>query len=542
MLNIDYSETLGNCSPAQVVSITDALNTIECISVYDTHGNKYCNAEYAYSLDGVCWCCYMSFDKTLELTEGLAQDFYVRAKVNGTVGAVKNGDDDIPYTTQLAQGFNFNSSCVTNSNIYNPYANMDVAMNLYQYMSDYVNCVVGIPITYFKVKPNASSKDVTFKEYCLMNVVDRKQIKLLVKDGQMPSSRPEFNDFGIDFMTDWECEISKSMFATAFGVTEQPQEGDIIYIPLQNRMWMISSAYDEKKDGFMWQSTVFKVNLTKYQEKDSVDLQDQEQFVSQLVTNTYENLFGDNEQIDSGEEHTEAPVYVPNSLYAVFESDATRKYASVEQIEFKQEAAYQKAMKLADNFYLFGEQDAKIVYQHKYCGEDGTVAFLIKTMFMQEIEGTLMHVGNIRIDCHGDQDTVDLKLFNNGNQSVTLNNNILYIVYLRWSRKLNVIEFVANEYTHNQDIPLYKLKPFHYYFNMDDTSSKSVTKYNVEMVQDTKGDIVLDNIPCMITNIKVFDNYHDNLSELMQQYPNSKHLIVNDTARKFVDLNGNPQN
>jgi hypothetical protein len=41
-----------------------------------------------------------------------------------------------------------------------------------------------------------------------------------------------------------------------------------------------------------------------------------------------------------------------------------------------------------------------------------------------------------------------------------------------------------------------------------------------------------------ITNIKVYDTYVDNVSELIQMYPTNQHLLINDTARKFVILHG----
>ena len=50
-----------------------------------------------------------------------------------------------------------------------------------------------------------------------MNVDSVKQIKMVIQDGVMPSSKPEFADWGMDFQNDWEPEITKQSFATAFG-------------------------------------------------------------------------------------------------------------------------------------------------------------------------------------------------------------------------------------------------------------------------------------------------------------------------------------
>ena len=49
---------------------------------------------------------------------------------------------------------------------------------------------------------------------------------------------------------------------------------------------------------------------------------------------------------------------------------------------------------------------------------------------------------------------------------------------------------------------------------------------------------MINGIPGTVTNFKLFDSYIDNLSELLQQYPTSQHLMINDTARKIIDMQG----
>ena len=289
---------LCGCKPIQIININLAINNIDNIKIYDSCNNVYDmnTLQYAYSVDMLCWSCYLSYNDLLTSVVELHSDFYVRIKVQGDISKIElNGNQFLDYTTQLDSSFNF-TYCdnSTSSNVYNPYANMDCAIGLYQNLSNTIACITGIPIYYFKLSPNVGSKDITFKEYTLMDVAAVKQIKLVVKDGQMPSSKPEFSDWGLDWQTDWETEISKSMFATAFGPTAQPMEGDLIYIPMMKRMWMVNGAYEEKRDGFMWVATTFKVTLVKYQEKGSVDLGSTEELVNSFVKNKYEDLFGDN--------------------------------------------------------------------------------------------------------------------------------------------------------------------------------------------------------------------------------------------------------
>jgi hypothetical protein len=73
---------------------------------------------------------------------------------------------------------------------------------------------------------------------------------------------------------------------------------------------------------------------------------------------------------------------------------------------------------------------------------------------------------------------------------------------------------------------------------MDNPVKQHIRKFNIELIQESKADVQLNSFVGWITNIKLFDVYNDNLSELLQMYPTHQHLIINDTARKIVDLNG----
>ena len=231
----NMTSCMGPCAPSQIISINMAFNSIDEVSIKDNCGNEYSLDElmFAYSVDNVCWSCYMTHTELVANTLDIGSDFYVRIKVKGVVTSVLINGTTVEYTTSISQGFEF-SYCSTNvsSNLYSPYTNMDCAIGLQQQMVENVACMFGIPIYYFKLAPVESSADITFKEYTLMNVESVKQIKMIVTDNQLPSSKPTFNEWGLDWESDWETEISKGMFATAFGPTAQPMEGDLIYIPM----------------------------------------------------------------------------------------------------------------------------------------------------------------------------------------------------------------------------------------------------------------------------------------------------------------------
>jgi hypothetical protein len=538
----DYNN-IGGCSPAQVMNLNYPINDISTIEIWPSDSCKYCNDElqYSYSVDGVCWSCYMSYEDALASTVELSSDFYLRIKVNGPITTVTDSDEETTdYTTQLESGFTF-SYCTssTSSNTYSPYSNLDGALALQAQLAETVACMFGIPIYYFKLTPNVGSKDITFKEYALYDVESVKQIKLLIADGTMPSSKPEFSDFGLDWQSDWETEISKSQFATAFGNNAQPMEGDLIYIPMMKRMWMVNEAYEEKNGNLMWMSTTFKVALVKYQEKRSVDLGDTQSMVDNFVKTKYEDLFGDEESINSGIEATEGPKYAANGPLPVYESDACRKYVTSAGIDFSSTNLYYKGTLIADSCYKYTNPDiltTQIVYQRKYCGEMGTMSFIFYPN-STTYSGNLITLAGLKLNIEQNTRYCTLTLMNNPTTKLTVKAGATYFVYLRWSKELNVIEFVAAPYVYPDGIALYKLQPQHYSFNLDNPY-RSVSKYTVEMTQYEKKDVILRGFNGTITNFKVFDVYDDNVSEILQMFPTHQHLIINDTARKLIDMHG----
>jgi hypothetical protein len=132
------------------------------------------------------------------------------------------------------------------------------------------------------------------------------------------------------------------------------------------------------------------------------------------------------------------------------------------------------------------------------------------------------------------------KLFLNKIQEVEIsveNNQPIFVVF-RWSKVLNYVELSAYGYVINTRVPEFKRTSAHYWFDIDNPLDKKVSKFDIELIQETKKDVLLNSLYGWITNIKVFDVYNDKIGELIQQYPTHQHLIINDTARKLVDLPG----
>lgn len=545
MIEINQKPCLGSCAPLQYVNFKIALNDISTIEIYNDENCKYdlADAKWSYSIDNACWSCDMDYNTILKNTLNLTSDFFVRVKVQGVVSSVNyNGSQYTNYSTQLVTGFNF-TACnnKTSSNMFNPYANMDCAMGLYQQLSETVSCLFGLPCYYFKLSPNTKSKDITFKEYTLMDVESVKQIKIMVADGAMPSSKPDFTEFGLEWQSDWETEITKGTFATAFGLTAQPLEGDLVYIPMMKRMWQVSGSYEEKKDGFMWNATSFKVVLVKYQEKDSVNLGDTESLVSNFVKNKYEDLFGedDNATLDSGEQSVESPKYAANSLYPVYESDATRKYVTCDSIDILDNSLYYKGTLIADSNYTFTKNDvlSTIIYQKYFCGNECSLSFIFNTL-LATFESDIIDIGSIKVHIKQNNAKITLSINKDDNMSIELDSNQIYFVILRFSKTMNLVDFSVYKYVWNEKIPIYKLNSQHYWFDIDNPVTTYSTKHSIEFEEQEKVQVEIHNFYGWITNFKLFTFYNSNITELLQMYPTNQHLLINDTARKIVDLNG----
>ena len=232
-----------SCGIERVIQLNNAISNIS-LRIIDSDNNdmtQYC--KYSWSSDGVCWTGWTTYDNYLKITSRLETDFYLKIKINFGLNAVIINDCVTKdYNIYIDSSNQFIKDFCGESNLFQPYNNLDCALQLQQQLADSVVCMFGIPIYYFKCSPNKTTADYTFKEYVLHNVVSVKQIKLMIKDGQMPSSNPKLTEFDFDWETDWETEISKSQFANAFGGNAIPMYGDFIYVPMMQRMWDVNAA------------------------------------------------------------------------------------------------------------------------------------------------------------------------------------------------------------------------------------------------------------------------------------------------------------
>jgi hypothetical protein len=172
--------------------------------------------------------------------------------------------DYTPPAINCAESGNVTSITRVLDLCFNPY-DVNPAICLYNELSYMVNNLFGHNTEYFRAVPNKAAADITLKEYTLYDVDAAKCVKVLVENNEFPSSQLSYNPFGIDFELPFEIQIDKRYWEEIMGHNTGPQKNDIIYFPLNGRIYEVLSSFLFK--AFMEQDSYWKVSLVKYQPK-----------------------------------------------------------------------------------------------------------------------------------------------------------------------------------------------------------------------------------------------------------------------------------
>jgi hypothetical protein len=173
---------------------------------------------------------------------------------------------------------------------FRPY-NVDSAIGMYQELSYFTNQLYGHQVVYFRTLPESDSGDFVFKEWTLYKNIDRKCIKVMVKDNVFPENTPKYADYGIGFQLPFEIEVDHKYFQSIFGVSSEPRKRDFLYFPLLNRMYEIQGSFLHR--GFMMAPTYWKIQLKKYNPNIDMLLTDDTRSFLDNVILSGDQLFAD---------------------------------------------------------------------------------------------------------------------------------------------------------------------------------------------------------------------------------------------------------
>lgn len=533
------------CNLKRILQITEAI-TYQSIRIFYQNIDITTKCEYSWSIDGVCWTNWTSIDMYNRVCENLESDFYLRIRTIDGFDKVKLGDSYTTcYSICLDSSMDFLTNFCEDPNLFQPYNNLDCALQLQQQLSDSVVCMFGIPIYYFRVNPNKDATDFTFKEHYLHHIESVKQLKLMIPDGSMPSSNPKLTEFDFEWETDWETELSKTQFAQVFGDTAYPKTGDFLYIPLMKRMWEVNAAYDEKNEGLMWRSTTWKLALVKYSESTNIDSSEYDEMIDGLIQH-YEDVFSEiehNEQErETGATPLSAPSFAATNLFDIFMEDAVRKQYTKHDTMIVDKTYNYKSTVIARNLYKFKNENGCITYQKSICGDSGTIMFIIETpgTLINKIERDILNFGNIQVTMKYDEiNQVFSIVF--GDLEQTLLPFKSYMVMINWNRASYNIELNVYEYKHPKNIPVYKVRPELYWFDFENPVCELMGVYNNDYDIRNKMDCKIHSYPLFITNIKYYNqtlNKQEAIKESMKYTTQHNSCVINDLARPISSGHG----
>jgi hypothetical protein len=269
-----------------------------------------------------------------------------------------------PPVIDCAESGNVTSVTTIQNLCWDPY-DVNPAVCLYNELSYMVNNLFGHNTEYFRAVPNKSAQDITLREYTLYDVSPAQCVKVLVENNEFPDSKLNFNPFGIEFEQPFEVHIDKRYWEEIMGHDTAPQKNDILYFPLNGRIYEVLSTYLFK--AFMERDSYWKVSLIKYQPKSNrYEPDGVRELLDDLTTDTSE-LF-EEELRDQEEQLTKPQQY--NRNIGSREYDPSRE-ALNENIQVIEEQIQNYSIVLAEFYYRLNnlvklnqaEQDVAVQYR-----------------------------------------------------------------------------------------------------------------------------------------------------------------------------------
>ena len=534
------------CNIKRILRFNEAITSCP-VKIFDNVNMDVADrCMYSWSVDGVCWSAWTSYDNYLRITPRLEGDFYLRILIScGLTKVVLRDCVTTDYTIAIDASQPFLTDFCKDTNLFQPYNNLDCAIQLQQQLADSVACMFGIPAYYFRAEPQRDTADYTFKEYVLHNITAVKQIKIVVKEGTMPSSNPKLTEFDFDWETDWETEVSKTHFATAFGDDAYPKYGDFIYIPMMKRMWDVNAAYEEKNEGLMWRSTTWKLQLVKYSDSTAYNKSEFDDFIDNLIPNTYENTFGQFETLEqeriSQSPQVSAPMFAATNLYDIFMEDAIRKQYTKNDVVVIDKQYGHRSNIVGRNMYRFKNENGCITYQKGLCGDNGTLMFIVETpgSFTGVLDRDIIQFGNLRVKMVFKSGKFILS--SNSGLSTEIDPFKSYLCIIRWNRGTYTISLDVYNYVHREDILVYKLRPEMYWFDFENPVCTIVSDYDNELSSERELPCQVHAYPLQLTNIRYYNEYlndEDTIMEVVKYTTNHKACVFNDIARPITSGHG----
>lgn len=180
-------------------------------------------------------------------------------------------------------------------NYFNPYDPKIVNkfLDFQKKMSYTVTEFFGHECDYIRIIPDRDYSDFVLLEdglYKEDTKVPCIGFKIMVNNNEFPDPIFNFTPFGVEFQKPFEVHIDINYFQQKFGEGTAPQKGDIIRLPIENRVYEIKSSTPQKD--FMRNTLYWRVELGKWQPRSNVVLSDETNKILKDYTTSVSELFG----------------------------------------------------------------------------------------------------------------------------------------------------------------------------------------------------------------------------------------------------------
>jgi hypothetical protein len=414
-----------------------SISGFDCI-VKNEDENNYYKKEFRYSVDKILWSDYKELTNKNLSKISVSPILYIQYKftkigsddvelsvesITLDVEYMNNIQSPIPacyWNTPAGQGTGgncckpqivYDCGCGDGKNLFNPYA-LGNSLSIYQQMCKLVSNMFGICCLYFKTEADKRSRDVVLKEYSLENVVDKKNVKVLIPDNQLPTREIQFNSMMMDYPVQFEVHIVKQEFWNVFGEGTHPDPHDYLYFQsYMNKMYRVDSV--SEPDDFGYLGTYWRVSLTPYEQMSSVGFTDEE-----LKNDTETLIFSAEGKFEEEVKEEYADNRKDNQLNDIGDlaegQDWLRRKLDV-NLRIVEEKVFNDYTMVADRFYDMTTIDkGKVAVEYKYTEgfsseEQRMVSFLLRPRFTDKnISNNILiksisdnGEGNIRLTLNG---------------------------------------------------------------------------------------------------------------------------------------------
>lgn len=340
-----------------------------------------------------------------------------------------------------------------NKNLFNPY-DVGSMSSIYNELSSVVNNTFGFLVRYFKTEPNTNTKDYILHEYSLKNVVDAQDLKVLVNDNQLPTNDFQVNTLMINYPETFEVHIVKSKFKELFGENAIPQENDYLWFQQANfnRVYEVSSV--RNPDTYIYEASYWRVLLTPYQKRASVEYGDDElgqsllDETNLLIIDEKKKKVEVEEVMEDFMEHRDKQQLTDPEYNQRTRSDAVKpgRGAGIKTVET---VVYHRSVPVIKSYYDFSsampitttnadgthcDDEAVLTYHYTkpydFSEKEYTIMFWIKPMSLVQTPTLVMGMSGVDIELCCRSITINGNTMGFGAETLSKNNWYLFVVSL----------------------------------------------------------------------------------------------------------------